>query len=66
VTADKTISLNPGARIADDTARLYINGASVTTMGPALVKFDIQLKKGWNTIEFVTMNWTGQSYLNSG
>ncbi|MFJ2997497.1 TipJ family phage tail tip protein [Raoultella planticola] len=66
VTADKTISLNPGARIADDTARLYINGTSVTTMGPALVKFDIQLKKGWNTIEFVTMNWTGQSYLNFG
>lgn len=66
VTADKTISLNPGARIADDTARLYVNGAGVTTMGPALVKFDIQLKKGWNTIEFVTMNWTGQSYLNFG
>lgn len=66
VTADKTISLNPGARIADDTARLYINGTSVTTMGPALVKFDIQLKKGWNTIELVTMNWTGQSYLNFG
>lgn len=66
VTADKTISLNPGARIADDTARLYINGTSVTTMGPALVKFDIQLKKGWNTIEFVTINRTGQSYLNFG
>lgn len=66
VTADKKISLNPGARIADDTARLYINGTSVTTMGPALVRFDIQLKKGWNTIEFVTMNWTGQSYLNFG
>lgn len=66
VAADKTIELSPGSRIVDDTARLYINGAEVATFGAGTVKYSLVLKKGWNTLEFVVAQITGQFFINFG
>ncbi|WP_259655205.1 carbohydrate binding domain-containing protein [Klebsiella pneumoniae] len=66
VATDKTIELSPGSRIVDDTARLYINGAEVATFGAGTVKYSLVLKKGWNTLEFVVAQITGQFFINFG
>lgn len=66
VAADKTIELSPGSRIVDDTARLYINGAEAATFGASTVKYSLVLKKGWNTLEFVVAQITGQFFINFG
>lgn len=66
LAADKTIELSPGARIVDDTGRLYINGVEVATFGASTVKYSLALEKGWNTVEFVVAQITGQFYINFG
>ncbi|CAM3454171.1 DUF1983 domain-containing protein [Klebsiella variicola] len=66
LNADKTIELNPGSRIVDDTGRLYVNSVEVTTMGASTVKYSLVLKKGWNTLEFVVAQITGQFFINFG
>lgn len=66
VAADKTIAIAPGSRIVDDTARLYINGAEVATLGASTTTYSLALKKGWNTLEFVVAQITGQFFINFG
>lgn len=66
VAADKTIAIAPGSRIVDDTARLYINGAEVATFGAGTITYSLVLKKGWNTLEFVVAQITGQFFINFG
>lgn len=66
VAADKTIAIAPGSRIVDDTGRLYINGAEVATFGASTATYNLVLKKGWNTLEFVVAQITGQFYINFG
>lgn len=66
VAADKTIAIAPGSRIVDDTARLYINGAEVATFGASTTTYSLALKKGWNTLEFVVAQITGQFFINFG
>ncbi|WP_459586070.1 hypothetical protein, partial [Enterobacter asburiae] len=52
--------------IVDDTGRLYINGAEVATFGASTATYNLVLKKGWNTLEFVVAQITGQFYINFG
>ena len=66
VAADKTIAISPGGRIVDDTGRLYINGVEVATFGAGTATYSLALKKGWNTLEFVVAQITGQFYINFG
>ncbi|HDS8474117.1 TPA: carbohydrate binding domain-containing protein [Klebsiella quasipneumoniae subsp. similipneumoniae] len=66
VAAGKTIAIAPGSRIVDDTARLYINGAEVATFGAGTITYSLVLKKGWNTLEFVVAQITGQFFINFG
>ncbi|MEB7570842.1 TipJ family phage tail tip protein [Klebsiella pneumoniae] len=66
VAADKTIAIAPGSRIVDDTARLYINGAEVATFSAGTITYSLVLKKGWNTLEFVVAQITGQFFINFG
>lgn len=66
VAADKTIAIAPGSRIVDDTGRLYINGAEAATFGAGTTTYSLSLKKGWNTLEFVVAQITGQFYINFG
>ncbi|HGX9729121.1 carbohydrate binding domain-containing protein [Klebsiella pneumoniae] len=66
VAADKTIAIAPDSRIVDDTARLYINGAEVATFGAGTITYSLVLKKGWNTLEFVVAQITGQFFINFG
>ena len=66
VAADKTIAIAPGSRIVDDTGRLYLNGAEVATFGAGTATYNLALKKGWSTLEFVVAQLTGQFYINFG
>ncbi|MFM3123114.1 DUF1983 domain-containing protein [Klebsiella variicola] len=66
LNADKTVELSPGSRIVDDTGRLYINGVEVATFGASTIKYSLALKKGWNTLEFVVAQITGQFFINFG
>lgn len=66
VAADKTIAISPGSRIMDDTGRLYINGAEAASFSTSTSIYSMALKKGWNTLEFVVAQYTGQFYINFG
>lgn len=66
VAADKTIAISPGSRIMDDTGRLYINGAEAASFSASTGSYTMALKKGWNTLEFVVAQYTGQFYINFG
>ncbi|HCI9829454.1 TPA: DUF1983 domain-containing protein [Klebsiella pneumoniae] len=66
VAADKTIAISPGSRIVDDTGRLYINGAEAASFSASTNTYTMALKKGWNTLEFVVAQYTGQFYINFG
>ncbi|GKL17945.1 hypothetical protein NUBL12144_17230 [Klebsiella pneumoniae] len=66
VAADKTIAISPGSRIMDDTGRLYINGAEAASFSASTSTYSMALKKGWNTLEFVVAQYTGQFYINFG
>lgn len=66
VAADKTIAISPGSRIMDDTGRLYINGAEAASFSASTSTYSMALKNGWNTLEFVVAQYTGQFYINFG
>lgn len=66
VNADTTITMAPGSRVFDDTGAVYVNGvrAAFGNLSWNTVSFD--LKAGWNTVEFLVNQWTGQAYINLG
>lgn len=66
VAADKTIAISPGSRIMDDTGRLYVNGVETASFSASTGNYSLSLKKGWNTLEFVVAQYTGQFYINFG
>lgn len=66
VAADKTIAISPGSRIMDDTGRLYVNGVETASFSASTSTYSMDLKKGWNTLEFVVAQYTGQFYINFG
>ena len=66
VAADKTIAISPGSRIIDDTGRLYINGTEAASFSASTRTYSMDLKKGWNTLEFVVAQYTGHFYINFG
>jgi predicted phage tail protein len=66
VAADKTIAISPGSRIMDGTGRLYINGAEAASFSASTSTYSMDLKKGWNTLEFVVAQYAGQFYINFG
>lgn len=66
VAADKTIAISPGYRIIDDTGRLYINGTEAASFSASTSTYSMDLKKGWNTLEFVVAQYAGQFYINFG
>lgn len=66
VAADKTIAISPGSRIIDDTGRLYINGTEAASFSVSTSTYSMDLKKGWNTLEFVVAQYAGQFYINFG
>ncbi|HCI6772661.1 TPA: carbohydrate binding domain-containing protein [Klebsiella quasipneumoniae subsp. similipneumoniae] len=66
LNADKTIEISPGSRIVDDTGRLYVNGIETASFSASATKYALALKKGWNTLEFVVAQITGQFFINFG
>lgn len=66
VAADKAIAISPGSRIMDDTGRLYINGTEAASFSASTSTYSMDLKKGWNTLEFVVAQYAGQFYINFG
>lgn len=66
VAADKDIAISPGSRIMDDTGRLYVNGVETASFSASTSNYSLSLKKGWNTLEFVVAQYTGQFYINFG
>ncbi|HCM5925930.1 TPA: DUF1983 domain-containing protein [Klebsiella pneumoniae] len=66
VAADTTITLAPGARIFDDTGAIFVNGVQVAWGNASWNTVSFELKAGWNTVEFLVNQWTGQAYINLG
>ncbi|HFO2762457.1 TPA: DUF1983 domain-containing protein [Klebsiella variicola] len=66
VAADTTITLAPGARVFDDTGAMFVNGVQVAWGNASRNTVSFELKVGWNTVEFLVNQWTGQAYINLG
>ena len=66
VAADTTITLAPGARVFDDTGAIFVNGVQVARGNASRNTVSFELKVGWNTVEFLVNQWTGQAYINLG
>ncbi|EJZ8860168.1 DUF1983 domain-containing protein [Klebsiella pneumoniae] len=66
VAADTTIILAPGARVFDDTGAIFVNGVQVAWGNASWNTVSFELKAGWNTVEFLVNQWTGQAYINLG
>ncbi|MCS6403698.1 carbohydrate binding domain-containing protein [Klebsiella quasipneumoniae] len=66
VAADTTITLAPGARVFDDTGAIFVNGVQVAWGNASWNNVSFELKAGWNTVEFLVNQWTGQAYINLG
>ncbi|HBZ8108059.1 TPA: carbohydrate binding domain-containing protein [Klebsiella variicola subsp. variicola] len=66
VAADTTITLAPGARVFDDTGAIFVNGVQVAWGNASCNTVSFELKAGWNTVEFLVNQWTGQAYINLG
>ncbi|HBS6448681.1 TPA: carbohydrate binding domain-containing protein [Klebsiella pneumoniae] len=66
VAADTTITLAPGARVFDDTGAIFVNGVQVAWGNASWNTVSFELKVGWNTVEFLVNQWTGQAYINLG
>ncbi|TBQ82582.1 TipJ family phage tail tip protein, partial [Klebsiella pneumoniae] len=66
VAADTTITLAPGARVFDDTGAIFVNGVQVAWGNASWNTVSFELKAGWNTVEFLVNQWTGQAYINLG
>ncbi|WP_082230365.1 TipJ family phage tail tip protein [Pluralibacter gergoviae] len=66
VSADKEVVCKPGSRVMDDTGQIYINSVSVAKLSSTEVAVTLPFKKGWNTIEVVTQQWSGNAYFRLG
>lgn len=66
VAADTTITMAPGNRIFDDTGAVFVNGVQVAWGNASWITGSFELKVGWNTVEFLVNQWTGQAYINLG
>ena len=66
VAADTTITLAPGARVFDDTGAIFVNGVQVAWGNASWNTVSFELKTGWNTVDFLVTQWTGQAYINLG
>ncbi|MBR7414616.1 TipJ family phage tail tip protein [Klebsiella quasipneumoniae] len=66
VAADTTITLAPGARVFDDTGAIFVNGVQVAWGNASWNTVSFELKPGWNTVDFLVTQWTGQAYINLG
>ncbi|MDG3486258.1 DUF1983 domain-containing protein [Klebsiella pneumoniae] len=66
VAADTTITMAPGNRIFDDTGAVFVNGVQVAWGNASWTTGTFELKAGWNTVEFLVNQWTGQAYINLG
>ncbi len=66
VAADTTITMAPGNRIFDDTGAIFVNGVQVAWGNASWTTGSFELKVGWNTVEFLVNQWTGQAYINLG
>ncbi|HHT1484151.1 TPA: TipJ family phage tail tip protein [Klebsiella michiganensis] len=66
VAADTTITMAPGNRIFDDTGAIFVNGVQVAWGNASWTTGSFELKAGWNTVEFLVNQWTGQAYINLG
>nr|WP_275583494.1 DUF1983 domain-containing protein [Klebsiella pneumoniae] len=66
VATDTTITLAPGARVFDDTGAIFVNGVQVAWGNASWNTVSFELKAGWNTVEFLVNQWTGQAYINLG
>ncbi|HDK6213576.1 TPA: DUF1983 domain-containing protein [Klebsiella quasipneumoniae] len=66
VAADTTITLAPGARVFDDTGAIFVNGVQVAWGNASWNTVSFELKAGWNTVQFLVNQWTGQAYINLG
>ncbi|HBQ8829282.1 DUF1983 domain-containing protein [Klebsiella pneumoniae] len=66
VAADTTIAMAPGNRIFDDTGAVFVNGVQVAWGNASWTTGSFELKVGWNTVEFLVNQWTGQAYINLG
>ncbi|SSG19089.1 putative phage tail protein [Klebsiella quasipneumoniae] len=66
VAADTTISVSPGSRVFDDSGAVYVNSVrqAAALSGTAVLNFT--LSAGWNTVEFLVNQWTGNAYVNLG
>ncbi|WP_345756163.1 phage tail tip fiber protein [Klebsiella variicola] len=66
VAADTTIAVSPGSRVFDDSGAVYVNGVrqAAALAGTAVLNFT--LSAGWNTVEFLVNQWTGNAYVNLG
>ncbi|WP_117045722.1 phage tail tip fiber protein [Klebsiella pneumoniae] len=66
VAADTTITMTPGNRVFDDTGAVFVNGVQVAWGNASWTTVSFDLKAGWNTVEFLVNQWTGQAYINLG
>ncbi|HFP6278791.1 TPA: hypothetical protein ACHJOV_005698, partial [Klebsiella pneumoniae] len=66
VAADTTITMAPGNRVFDDTGAVFVNGVQVAWGNASWTTGSFDLKAGWNTVEFLVNQWTGQAYINLG
>ena len=66
VAADTTITMAPGNRVFDDTGAVFVNGVQVAWGNASWTIVSFDLKAGWNTVEFLVNQWTGQAYINLG
>ncbi|HEE5122095.1 TPA: DUF1983 domain-containing protein [Klebsiella pneumoniae] len=66
VAADTTIAVSPGSRVFDDSGAVYVNGVrqAAALAGTAVLNFT--LSAGWNTVEFLINQRTGNAYVNLG
>ncbi|WP_370516508.1 MULTISPECIES: phage tail tip fiber protein [Klebsiella] len=66
VTTDTKITMSPGSRVFDDTGVVYVNGSRAAAGGANNATVEISLSAGWNTIEILINQWTGNAYVNMG
>ena len=66
VAANTTITLGPGSRVFDDAGIVVVNGVQVASGNSTTSTVIFELKAGWNTVEFLVNQWTGQAYINLG
>ncbi|HCI5972291.1 TPA: DUF1983 domain-containing protein [Klebsiella quasipneumoniae subsp. similipneumoniae] len=66
VAADTTISVSPGSRVFDDSGAVYVNGVRQAIALSGTDKLVFMLTAGWNIVEFLVNQWTGNAYVNLG